>query len=86
MTPANATKLGLKPRSTNVSAQKIDSSALTTHGIGLASFLLQNSQRRVQFSEKTFLLADTSMKILLKMPFLALSYADVEFTELRKLA
>ena len=35
--------------------------------------------------EETFLLADTSMEIVLGMPFLALGNTDVEFTGLEKL-
>lgn len=85
MTPAYITKLGPRPRSTNVAAQKIDSSVLETHGIPSASFLFQDSQERVQFFKETFLQADTSMEIVLEMPFLALSNTDVEFIELRKL-
>ncbi len=38
MTLAFAAKLGLRPRPTNVGAQKIDGSPLETHGMALARF------------------------------------------------
>ncbi len=44
-----------------------------------ASFLLQDSLGRIRFFEETFLLADTSMEVVLGMPFLALSNADFQF-------
>ncbi len=50
-----------------------------------AHFLLQNSLERVRFFEKTFLLADISIEVVLEMPFLFFSNADVEFAELGKL-
>lgn len=44
-----------------------------------ATFLFQNSSERVQFFEKIFLLADTNIKVVLEMPFLSLSNADMKF-------
>ncbi len=44
-----------------------------------ASFSLQDSLESVLFFEKTFLLANTSIEVVLKMPFLALSNADFQF-------
>lgn len=76
MTPAYTAKLGLEPRPTNVSAQKIDDSVVETYGMAWASFLLQDSLRRIRFFDKTFLLADTSMKVVLGMSFLVLSNAN----------
>ncbi len=85
MTSAYAAKLGLTARKTSVGAQKIDGSPLETYGMASASFLLQDSLGRVRFFEETFLLADISMEVILGMPFLSLSNADVEFAELGKL-
>ena len=48
----------------------------------LITFSLQNSQESVWFFEETFLLANTSMEVILGMPFLFLGNADVEFAEL----
>ena len=85
MTPVYAAKLGLRPWPTNVDAQKIDDLALTTHGMASASFSLQDSQGKVWFFKKTFLLANISMQIVLAIFFLALSNVNIEFTELEKL-
>ncbi len=44
-----------------------------------ASFSLYDSLGRVRFFEETFLLADTSIEVVLEMPLLTLSNADFEF-------
>ncbi len=85
MTPAYTAKLGLTTRKTSVGAQKIDGSPLETHGMASARFLLQDSLGRVRFFEETFLLANISMKVVLGMPFLSFSNANVEFAELGQL-
>ena len=85
MTSAYVTKLGLRPRSINFNAQKIDSLVLEINGIILASFLLQDSQKRVRFFEKTFLLANTSLEVVLKIFFLDSNNADIKFVEQEKL-
>ncbi len=69
MTLTYITKLGPRLKSTNVAAQKIDRPALETHGMPSASFLFQDSQGRIQFFKETFLLTDTSMEVVLEMPF-----------------
>lgn len=84
MTFAYATKLSMRPRLINIGAQKIDGSVLEIHNITSTSFLFQDSQKRVQFFKKIFLLTDISMEIVLKMSFLALSNTNVEFIELGK--
>lgn len=48
-------------------------------------FSLPDKLERVQFFEKIFLLADISMYMVLEMPFLFFSNADIEFAELAKL-
>ncbi len=85
MTLAYAMKLGFIAQKTSVEAQKIDGSSLKTYDIVSASFLFQDSLRRVQFFDKTFLLADTSIEVVIEMPFLSFNNADIEFTELGKL-
>ncbi len=79
MIPAYATKLGLTAQKTSVGAQKINGSLLETYGMVSASFSLQDSLRKVWFFEETFLLANTSMEVVLEMLFLALSNADSQF-------
>ncbi len=77
MTHAFAAKRGLSTRPTVVVAQKIDGSSLATYGMAVAAFSLQDSLGKVLFFEETFLLADTSIKAVLGMPFLAFSNADI---------
>lgn len=79
MTPAFATKLGLSIRPTGVGAQKIDGSPLATYGIVVTSFLVQDSLGKNRFFEETLLLANTSMDVVLGMPFLTLSNTDIQF-------
>ena len=79
MTPIFAAKLGLSIRLIGIGAQKIDGSALKTYGMAIAGFSIQDKLGRARFFEETFLLADTSMEVVLGMPFLALSNADIQF-------
>ena len=81
MISAYAAHLGLKVRVTNVGTQKIDGSSLTTYGIVIAAFQVVNKLGRSWFFQETFLLADISMEVVLEMPFLTLSNADVQFVE-----
>lgn len=81
ITPDFATKLGLTTRKTNVGAQKIDGLVLKTYSMIIAKFLLQDKLKRPQFFEKTFLLADKSIKVIFGKPFFTLSNADVDFPD-----
>lgn len=85
MTLAYAIKLDLTTQKTSVGAQKIDNLLLETYDMTSARFSIQDNLKRVQFFEKTFLLADSSMEMALEMPFLSFSNANIEFTELKKL-
>ncbi len=85
MTPAYTAKLGLTTQKTSVGAKKIDGLPLETHGMTSAKFSLQDSLGKVRFFEETFLLTDTSIEVVLGMPFLSLNNADVEFAEQGKL-
>ncbi len=76
MTPGYAVELGLTTWKTSVGAQKIDGLPLETYGMVSASFSLHNSLGKVRFFKETFLLADTSMEVVLGMLFLALSNAN----------
>ncbi len=79
MTPAHITKLGLITQKTSVGTQKIDNSPLQIYSIGSVRFSLQNSLGRVWFFKETFLLAATSMKVVLEMLYLAFNYANFWF-------
>ena len=47
--------------------------------MAIAGFSIQDKSGRARFFEETFLLADTSMEVVLGMSFLSLSNADVQF-------
>ncbi len=79
MTPAYVAELDFTTQKTSVKAQKIDGSPLETDGMALARFLLQNTLRKIWFFEETFLLADTSIEVVLGISFLAFSNADFQF-------
>ena len=81
MTPAYASKLGLRVRHTDVGAQKIDGSTLQTFGMVLANFRMEDKLGRTRFFQETFLLANISAEVVLGMPFLTLSNADIQFVE-----
>ena len=81
MTPAYASRLGLRARHTNVGAQKIDGSTLQTFGMVLANFRMEDKLGRTRFFQETFLLADISVEVVLGMPFLILSNTNVQFVE-----
>ena len=81
MNPDYARKLGLKIRRTNIGAQKIDGSALETFGMVIADFQVENKANRPRFFQETFLVANTKFEVILGMPFLKISNADVSFGE-----
>ena len=77
MTPTFAAKLGVSICLTGIDTQKIDDSALKTYNIAITRFLIQDKLGKARFFEETLLLADISMEIVLSIPFLALSNADI---------
>ncbi len=79
MSLAFAQQLGLKIRNPNVRAQKIDGTILETYEIIVSTFSMLNKDGRERFFEKSFLLADVRSDIVLGMPFLTMSHADVNF-------
>ena len=81
MHPAYATKLGLRARKIDVNAQKIDGSHLDIFRMVIADFSVKNKLGRVRFFQETFLLAHIGLEVVLGMPFLTLSKADVRFVE-----
>ena len=46
-------------------------------GMVLASFQMEDKLGRARFFQETFLLADLSVKVVLKMSFLTLSNANI---------
>ena len=47
----------------------------------LASFQMEDKLERIWFFQETFLLADINMEVVLGMPFLTFSNADIQFVE-----
>ena len=74
-----AKKLDLPIRPTNVEEQKINSTTLDTFGMVVAAFSGIDKTNRVKFFEETFLVANVSPKVVLGMPFLTLSGANIDF-------
>ena len=81
MNPAFFWKLGFHIRKTNIGTQKIDSSTFETFRIVIADFQIKDKGDRLRFFQKTFLVADTKFKVILRMPFLKISNANVAFGE-----
>ena len=81
MNPAYTKKLKLRVRQTDVGVQKINRSHLDTFGMVIAGFSLQDKVEKVWFFQKTFLVADTKMEVVLGMPFLTFNNADIRFVE-----
>ena len=52
---------------------------LDTYGMVVAAFSVVNKANRVRFYEESFMLANVSPKVVLRMLFLTLSSADVDF-------
>lgn len=77
MTPGYALKLGLKTRPTNVGAQKINASSLKTFRRVLANFQIEDKLGQARYFQKAFLLADVGVEVVLGMPFLILSNANI---------
>ena len=84
MHPAFAERLGIVVQTTNVGAKKIDSITFETYGMVVAAFLVTDQADKVKFFEKIFLVANVSLDMIFRMPFLILSDADVKFQK-RKL-
>lgn len=50
-------------------------------GMVIAGFQVIDKLGRARFFQKIFLLAETTIEVVLGMPFLILSNADIQFTE-----
>ena len=78
--PTFAKQLGLSIRRIDVWAQKIDGTTLDTYRIVVAVFSVEDKANQVRFFEETFLVADVSLEVVLGMPFLTLSDANIDFS------
>ena len=81
MHPAYATKLGLRARKIDVGAKKIDRSHLETFGMVIADCSVEDKLRRVRFFQRTFLLSNIDLEVVLGMPFLTFGKVDIWFAE-----
>lgn len=77
MTLIDALKLGFKVRFTNIKASKINNSTFEKFEIILATFRVEDKFNRPRFFQKSFLLLDTSIKVVLRMFFLTFSKANI---------
>ena len=64
---------------TNVGVQKINNTTLETYAIVVSTFFVLDKNGKERFLEESFLLADVKPKIVLGMPFLTMSNADIDF-------
>lgn len=62
-------KLSFKTQKTDIRAQKIDESSLATYKIVITEFQISDKLDKAYFFQKTFLLIDTSIDIILGMLF-----------------
>lgn len=74
-------KLGFKTCNINVKAQKIDSSTLKMFQIVLTSFQVKDKLGKARFFQKIFLLIDVSIEVILRMLFLILNNANIQFAK-----
>ena len=77
--PTFAWELGLPIRTTDVGAQKIDGIMLDIFGMVVIAFSVTDKANRVKFFKETFLIVNVSPEVVLEIPFLTLSGADVNF-------
>ena len=79
--PTFAKKLGLLIRPTDIGEQKIDGITLDTYEIVVVAFLIIDKANQVRFIKETFLIANVSPKVVLKMFFFTLNSADIDFLD-----
>ena len=74
-------KLGLQTQRTDVGAQKIDGWLLEIYGMVIAAFQVKDKLSRARFFQEIFLLADTSIEVILGIPFFAFNNVNIQFAE-----
>lgn len=79
MTLTYVAKVGLITQKTSVSTQKIDGLPLEIHDMASAKFLIQDGLEMIRFFERIFMLVDTNIELILRMPFLSFCNVDVQF-------
>lgn len=74
-------KLNLSIPSTSMDARKFDCFVVKTCKMIIARFSIQNKFGKICVFEKSFLLAYTSIKVVLRMFFLTLNNSDIQFED-----
>ncbi len=66
---------------TNIRAQIIDDTTLETYGMRVFTFSVLDKDNKERFFEENFLLAGIKTEVVLRMPFLIMSNADIDFQD-----
>ena len=74
-------QLGFSIKPIDIEVQKINDNTLNTYGIVVAAFWVTNKANQVKFCEKTFLIVNVSLEVILEIYFLSLSSANIEFLD-----
>ena len=74
-----AEKLSFVVRTTNVGIKQIDCTTIETYKIVVVVFLIIDQADKIKFFKKIFLVVNISPNVVLKMPFLIMSVANVDF-------
>lgn len=70
-------RLGLTTPQISFNVQKIDSFVFKIYSMVIERFLIENKSSKISFLDKTFLLADTSIEVVLRMIFIALNNRNI---------
>ena len=81
ITPAYTKQLGFWAWKTDVRAYKIDCSSLKIYEMAIAAFQVMAKLDRAWLLQKTFLLANITMEIVLKILFFSFSNANIQYAE-----
>lgn len=81
MTSAYVTVLVLHICFIDVETQKINGFTLLTHGIVLTNSQLEDKQKRLWFFQKIFLVANTTIEVVLRMLFLFFNKMEINFAD-----
>ena len=79
--PIFVEKLGFLMQTTNIGAQKIDGIIFETYKMVIAAFSMTDQANRIRFFEKTFLMVNINLDVVLKIPFLTLNDANIDFSK-----
>lgn len=79
ITSIYAVKIDFATRTSSISAQKIDGLVMKIYGMIRTEFSIYDKLGRTWFFDKTFLLTNTNIKIVLDMLFLSHSNPNLQF-------